>query len=115
MTYIHKRSSGLTLLIIGAGLSVIETFCYIANIGFIYHYFWISPFLNGLISSILLLAGFIIFNKEFGESLYFPRSQPPEHPSITAIHQSTGKVCPHCGSAITENFSFCPYCGKKLV
>jgi DNA-directed RNA polymerase subunit RPC12/RpoP len=115
MTYVHKRSSGLTLLIIGAGLSVIEAFCYVANIGFIYHYFWISPFLNGLISSILSLAGFIMFNKEFSGSLYFPRGQPPVTPSITAIQQPTAMVCPHCGHVITENFSFCPYCGKKLV
>jgi hypothetical protein len=125
MTYTHKRSSGLTLIVIGVGLSVFEALFYIMNpivglkIGFIYKVddltLWISPFLNGLISSILLFVGFIMFNKEFSESLYFPRSQPPEHPSITAIHQPTGKVCPHCGSAITENFSFCPYCGKKLV
>jgi len=115
MTYAQKRSSGLTLLIIGAGLSVIEAFFYIANIGFIYRVFWISPFLNGLISSILLLAGFIMFSKEFSESLYFPQNQPPEHPSITAIHQPTARVCPHCGRAITENINFCPYCGKKLV
>jgi hypothetical protein len=115
MTYIHKRSSGLTLLIIGAGLSVIETFCYIANIGFIYHYFWISPFLNGLISSILLLAGFIIFNKEFSESLYLPQDQPPVYSYITAIQQPIARVCPHCGRAMTENINFCPYCGKKLV
>jgi hypothetical protein len=115
MTYAHKHSSGLTLLIIGAGISVIETFCYIANIGFIYHYFWISPFLNGLISSILLFAGFLMFNKELSESLYLPQGQPPVYPSINAIQQPNARMCPNCGRAITENINFCPYCGKKLV
>ena len=35
-----------------------------------------------------------------------PWDQPPQAPAA-------GNFCPYCGSAIQENFAYCPKCGRK--
>lgn len=115
MTYIPKHSTGLTLLTIGAALTLIEIVCHMLGIRFIFRYgVLISPFLIGLISSIFFLLGFIIFNKEFNESLFFPQGKPLSYPIVTMTPQPVTRLCPHCGYAVNEIFNFCPNCGKRL-
>jgi hypothetical protein len=89
MTHVSKRSIGITLLTISAALSVIDISCYILRIGLVYEInnvrYWFSPFLSGLVESIFLFAGFILFRNEFNEIVCVPKGLPSSKAMLLLI------------------------------
>jgi len=107
-----RRSTGLTLLLVGAIITVVgmvlqTIFQFWDGWGWGYYspLYIIFGFLMPLAAGIITLIGFAMFRSEY----VAPFAQAA--PRISTV----ARICTKCGHQITITDSeFCPFCGKKL-
>jgi len=114
------RTTGLTLLLVGAILKLVNL-CFIAFmiLAIIFLHLpstWLlilisGVFLIALIGSIITIVGFIIFRKDYKASFTPTTPTVPTAPPIA----TSAVFCTRCGRQITSlDTVFCPSCGSKI-
>jgi RNA polymerase subunit RPABC4/transcription elongation factor Spt4 len=63
--------------------------------------------MNGVLWALLVFIGNLI-----GLVIYLIMRQENLRPSVQ--EKSLTKLCPNCQKSVTQNFAFCPHCGKSL-